>query len=279
MDRAALDRAYSPSSTAHDMSGALREWTVRSEAARALLGRPRELRYGPAGRQVVDFFPAGRPGRGGKGAPLLVFLHGGYWIEGSRHDSAFLAPSFVPRGVAYAAVGYPLAPAAGLDEIVASCEQAVEFLHARARDLGVDADRVHLCGLSAGAHLAAMVATGRTAHRVRGLTAVSGVYDLRPVALSYVGEPLRLDAVSATRNSPLHRLRAGLPPLVTAYAEHDTGEFVRQSAEFAGAWQNAGNTGLLIEEAGTHHFDVVHRCGDPRSALGAAILEQIGDTS
>jgi arylformamidase len=117
-----LDREYSPSSLADDMPAALASWAWDSEQARATTTWS-ELRYGPGTAELLDLFPAARAG-----APLLVFVHGGYWTELSKRESAFLAPGLVSAGVSYAALDYPLAPHSSLDGIVDACEQAVDFL-------------------------------------------------------------------------------------------------------------------------------------------------------
>lgn len=270
---AELERAYSPSVLAADMDGELARWARLSEKARADLAWT-EIWYGQDPLEVLDFFPAagGRP-------PLVIFVHGGYWIELSKRESAFLAPGFVTEGVAYAAISYPLSPKASLDAIVTACERAVDHLLERAADLGFDDTRVHLLGHSAGAQLAAMVATGRLADRLAGLIAISGVFDLEPIRRSSVNGPLGLDERAARRNSPLYRVRAGLAPLVAGYAERDTAEFRRQSEALRTGWARAGNPAVTVDVPGRDHFTVIHDCANPTVSLGGAVFEQIGASS
>ena len=115
----------------------------------------RDLSYGDASRALIDYFPAPatahRPG-------LLVYFHGGYWQELSKAESAFLAPAWHAAGFAHAVVGYRLAPAARLPDIVSECRAAVRWLHWRADTLGFDAGRIVVAGSSAGAYLAAACA-------------------------------------------------------------------------------------------------------------------------
>ena len=121
-----------------------------------------------------------------------------------------------------------------------------------------------------------MVATGWLADRVAGLVAVSGVFDLEPIRLSYVNGPLGLDARAAVRNSPLYRVRPGLPPLVAGYAERDTAEFRRQSEGLRARWARTGNPAVSADVPARDHFTIIHDCADPATSLGRAVFTQIG---
>ncbi|MFG2823151.1 alpha/beta hydrolase [Kitasatospora sp. NPDC048365] len=277
--QAELDREYSPSSMVADMGAELAHATAVSESAYRELTVRRDLPYGPGAPERTDFFPA----EGADGpAPLHVYVHGGYWQELDKTDSAFAAPDLVRRGAAFAAVGYGLAPGWDLDAIVGQVRRAVLRLLDDAEQLGVDPARVWLSGSSAGAHLVAMALLDpRIAGRVAGAVLLSGVYDLEPIALSYVNEPLGLDADGARRNSPLHLLanalpEAGLPPLVIALGEHETAEFGRQQAEFAAAARAAGTALRELVVKGRNHFDLPLDLGRTDTELGAAVAELTG---
>ena len=124
----------------------------------------RDLRYGDNSRALIDYFPApaSAPSRG-----LLVYFHGGYWQELSKAESAFLAPAWHAAGFAHAVVGYALAPAACLPDIVGDCRAALAWLHARADTLGFDAGRIVAAGSSAGAYLAAACADAASGAALR----------------------------------------------------------------------------------------------------------------
>src|SRR3954470_24602010 len=140
MDQATREREYSPSSViGGDYARYLERY--RLESAEALRSVPvqRDLRYGDAPRALLDYYPAPaavhRPG-------LFVYVHGGYWQELSKDQSAFLAPAWHAAGFACAVVGYTLAPEASLPAIVSECRQALTWLHRRADVLGFDAERI-----------------------------------------------------------------------------------------------------------------------------------------
>ncbi|PRX98542.1 alpha/beta hydrolase [Allonocardiopsis opalescens] len=277
-DRAALDRLYSPSVTVPDIRRYLDEYARLSAHARRTHRVLAGLRYGPSPAERLDFFPAERPG-----APVLVYVHGGYWQELSKDESAFCAPGFLAQGTAFAALDYGLAPAHRLDEIVAMVRRAVRWLVGQAPRLGVDPRRVHLAGSSAGAHLAAMALTPDRARRglpeagpVAGVALLSGVYDLEPVSHTYVNEALALSLADALRNSPRWLpIPEVLPPVVIARGENETPEFVRQHDEMAAALRSAGADPVEVVGRGRNHFDLPYDLGDPATELGAAVRGQL----
>ena len=263
-----LEREYSPSSCVPSIEPLIRAYAQRSAAAYDTLAHV-AVPYGDHPDEVVDLFPAG------DGAPLVVFVHGGYWQELSRRESTFGATDAVPRGIAWAAVEYTLAPAATLARIVDQCRRAVRRLCAQAAGLGCDPARVWLAGSSAGAHLAAMALLdpqARTGPRPAGAVLLSGVYDLRPLVPTYVNRPLGLDEARAWALSPLAHAPLDAPPVLVAWGEHETASFVGQSRRFAQALRPPADT---LEVPGRNHFDVVFDLLAPGTPLGDAVLGRI----
>jgi arylformamidase len=84
---------------------------------------------------------------------------------------------------------------------------------------------------------------------VAGGLAVSGLFDLEPIRLSYLNEKLGLDAEQARRNSPLLHLPAIAAKLIVRYGSDELPELKRQSREFGAAWTAHGLPGELIEVA------------------------------
>jgi arylformamidase len=72
---------------------------------------------------------------------------------------------------------------------------------------------------------------------VAGGLAISGLFDLEPIRLSYLYEKLVLDAEQAHRNSPLLNLPARAAKFIIAYGSGELPELKRQSGEFAAAWR------------------------------------------
>ncbi len=263
------EREYSPSSCIDDISPFLRAYGDRSRAAEARARVIKDLRWGPGTDETLDFFPAARAE-----APLLVFIHGGYWQELSKEESLFAGADCAAAGVAYAAINYTLAPAARLDQIVGQCRRALAWLAAEGGRLGFDPARIHVAGSSAGAHLAAMMLTPRPVP-LAGLVLLSGVFDLAPLAGTYIDEPLRLTPQDIAALSP-QRLDPGAPlPVLVAWGENETGEFKRQSRDYAAHLRAAGFVVAEDEIPTVNHFDIVFDLGDPATTLGRAVMDQI----
>lgn len=257
LSEAAREREYSPSSCiGGDYRPYLRAYAERSEAARRA-HPPKTVRYGPGERQTIDLFvprDVVRP-------PVLVFFHGGYWQELSKGESAFAALQCLARGIAYAAVDYTLAPSATLPAIVDECQAAVASLES----LGP----LVVAGSSAGAHLAAMVAT----ERLKGAALVSGIYELAPLIGTSINAALGLDVAEAMRNSPLRRPLQGFPPSVVCWGDNETDQFKRQSRAFATALHAAGARCSVFECPGRNHFDVILDLADSTTELGRRTLD------
>jgi acetyl esterase/lipase len=267
-DQAALDAGYNNSLAVVRSPEILRDYEVRSAALRRALPARVDLRYGPALRQRIDYFApepvtgaAARPG----GAPLLVFIHGGYWQMRAKEGFSFLAAGPLARGFHVALVGYTLAPEATLSGIAAEIRNALAWLRAQAGAYGADVDRLVVSGWSAGGHLAALALD---APGVIGGLAISGIYDLAPIRLSYLNERLRLSPAEVDGLSPL-RLPLSPRPLLLAVGGAELPELQRQTFEFAQARQ--GLPGGVQVLSGDDHFTVLEALAQPEGALARAL--------
>jgi acetyl esterase/lipase len=244
MERAALDAAYNNSAAVADSAQIVAGWQRRSAA---LAQRKLELRYGDGERNRIDLFEQRA------GAPLLAFIHGGYWQARSRELFYFLAPGPMAHGFSVAFVGYTLAPEKRLDGIVAEVRAALDHLDRR----------LVLCGWSAGGHLTAMAMEHPS---VQAGLAISGIYDLEPMRHCYINDKLGLDEAEARRNSPLLRPDPG-KPLLVSYGGSELPELRRQSEELARAWKSA-----RLEPLPRHdHFTILEELASPDGRLSALL--------
>lgn len=265
MDKTAIDAAYNNSAAiggAEARDRFIAEVTRRTAALVAKTGAQRNLAYGSAPRQTLDFFACGKPG-----AATLAFIHGGYWRSTDKEAWGYVAEGPLAHGLNVANIEYTLAPQNRMDGIVAEVRQALAWLRANLARLGGDPARLFVAGHSAGGHLTAMAITGPG---VAGGLAISGVFDLEPIRLSSMNADIRLDDEDWRRNSPQFNLPAKAPPLIVAVGGGELPEFLRQSRDYHAAWTAAGLKGRLLE-VGTHnHFSVLDDLADPRGALALA---------
>ena len=271
------ERAYSPSSCVPSINPFMAAYAARSRDAQSRVACHRNLCWGHRPQESLDLFPAAR-----SDAPLLVFIHGGYWQFLSKDESLFAAPDCVAHGIAYAAIEYSLAPVATLAEIVDQCRRALAWLWCEASRLRIDRRRVFVAGSSAGAQLAAMLlvrdwqaAYGVPDDRIAGAVLLSGVFDLEPLLGTYINDAVRLSAADAASLSPRH-LECGPPvPTIIAWGEFETDEFKRQSQSFATKLAAAEFPAVVLEAPGRNHFDIVFDLAAKDTPVGRECLAMI----
>lgn len=277
-DQTALDAQYNNRARVPDFTHYAERWQRASEAARVSMDCYPDIAYGSGPRQRLDIFPCGAGP-----APALVFIHGGYWQSFDKSCFLYPAPAMVGNGVAFVALGYPIAPEAGMDDIVDSVRMALAWLWRHGRDYGIDPDRISVSGHSAGGHLTAMAMATDWPRRepdlpadlVKTGCAISGLYDLEPIRLSYLNEKLDLDAATARRNSPVNNLPRASGSLRLAVGGAESEEYLRQQSDYHTVWTAAGLPGdaLILEKR--NHFSIVDRLDDPDDAMFRAATEMV----
>jgi len=268
-----LDRAYDQSAWAPQMA----ELEAQDgEASAALRQRmpPRTEQYGPSHAELIDIFnPAGA-----RGAPALVFIHGGAWTRNSRQDVSYPAATLVERGAVYLAPDFGSLRSARLPELAENCRRALVWVIRNAASFGADPNRVFLTGHSAGAHLAACVLVtdwskhGLPADAIKGAMLLSGMYDLRPVMLSSRSSYLKITSAEEAEFSPMRHLHRIVSPIAIISADQDTPEFKRQSAVFADALEGMGRLASRTELFNTNHFQELKQLSHAGSPVSRALF-------
>lgn len=220
-----------------------------------------DLPYGDGEREKLDLFLP----ESGQDAPLALFIHGGYWQALGRSWVSHCARGLAMAGVAVAVPSYDLCPHVSLARIVEQMRLAAGFLHARTR-------RPMLAiGHSAGGHLAAMLMATDWRARDAALPPllvpaslpISGVFELEPLRGTRIGSALGLSAAEAHALSPLFMPSPG-GALHCIVGAEESGEFLRQSRDFAAHWQ-----GTFEATEGHNHFSVLAPLTNPASGLVA----------
>lgn len=148
----------------------------------------------PDARFDVYLPPPPADGAAREPLPVVVWVHGGGWVSGSRSDIGNYARVLAGRGLAVVAVDYSIAPGAHYPTPVRQVNTALRHLSMQAARWHIDPDRIVLAGDSAGAHIAAQVANtialpayavevgvvpGLASRQLRGVVLFCGPYDLR----------------------------------------------------------------------------------------------------
>ena len=267
MDRAALDAAYDNTGTVADSQEYRARWWEASAEIRAQPQSRLDLRYGVRPRATLDYIPSGADG-----APLFVFIHGGYWQRNEKERFSFVATGPRAHGIDVAVPGYTLAPEARLTDIVAEVRQALTFLADCADQLGFNRGNIYVGGWSAGGHLTAAVADHPA---VRGGMPISGIFDLEPIALGTLNDKLQLSAEEIAKLSPLKTLSNRSPPLRLLVGGAELPELKRQSEDYAKAALVCGLPVSLTTLPGHHHFSILDELAHPDGALVRALVDLI----
>ncbi|HJV95603.1 MAG TPA: alpha/beta hydrolase [Albitalea sp.] len=277
-DPAWLDAQYDNRARVAEHPQIFERWAKASALARDGLSRRLDIAYGRGPNETLDIFPAPRAG-----APVLVFIHGGWWRAFDKRDHSFIAPTFVHAGAMVVVPNYALCPAVSIETIALQMTQALAWTWRHAALYGGDPQRIVVAGHSAGAHLAAMllccdwpaVAPDLPADMLRRALAISGVYELEPLRHTpFLQSDLRLTPASARRLSPA-LFPAPQGTLYAAAGADESWEFLRQNALIQQAW---GRDAVPVCEtvAGAHHYSVLHELVDPKSRLNGMAMELLG---
>jgi arylformamidase len=267
MDRAALDAAYDNTGAVADVQTYRASWWERSAAIRAKPTARLDLRYGERPRATLDYFPVKA------GAPLFVFIHGGYWQRNEKERFSFVAPGPRAHGINVALPGYTLGPDARLTEIVDEIRQSLSYLADHAGTLGFDPARIFVGGWSAGGHLTAAVADHPA---VRGGLPISGIFDLEPIALGVLNDKLSLSAEEVDKLSPLRHLPTRAVPMKILVGGAELPELRRQSEDYYQALTARGLPATLQQVPEQNHFSIMEELARPDGALTRALVELMG---
>lgn len=277
-DPAWYDAQYNNRARVPEAAPILARWTEASALARQGLRGEIDVPYGDSAAERLDVFAADRAG-----APVLVFVHGGWWRALDKADHSFIAPAFVKAGAMVVVPNYALCPAVGIEEIALQTTRALAWTWRHAASYGGDPSRIVVAGHSAGGHLAAMLLACRwktvgedlPPRLVTGALSISGVFDLEPLRLApYLQVDLRLTPASVRRLSPAFFPRPR-GPLYAVVGGDESDEHLRQNRLIRDQW---GPSTVPVCETivARNHFDILHDFVDPGMRLHALGLRLLG---
>lgn len=213
-------RLYDNSRTVADEAAILDDFQARSRQACAQHTH-QSIAYGSHPRHILDSFECGQ-----EQAPLVVFVHGGYWQWCDNTDFAFIAPPLLQAGMDVVLLEYPLTPEVTFAQVVASVGSALDALAKRPENHNRE---VVLCGHSAGGHLCAL---WQHHPLVSSVVAISGIYDLAPLQTTHLNDALRLTPADIASFSPICQ-NASDKPLAILYGGAELPELQWQSTHYA----------------------------------------------
>jgi arylformamidase len=276
-DQAALDREYDNALkiSADTLKAHRARWAEQNERARATIPCVLDVPYGSAAGKRLDIFQPSEAGL----SPVQVYIHGGYWISNDKKDCSYVALGFTGAGFVNVVINYDLIPNVTMAEQVRQCRAAVAWVHAHIRDYGGDPGQIYVTGHSAGGHLAVSLLTDPNIvpGRIKGVSSLSGLYDLEPVRLSFVNEKLGLSERDVDELSPLRlKPRDTAPPLLLTMGAREGDEYIRQHNDLAAAWRPAMPQLVAPIIPNTDHFSMRAALDDPNSDICRLIWKTMG---
>jgi acetyl esterase/lipase len=210
--------------------------------------------------------------------PLIVWIHGGGWMEGSKENPPGLR--FLIHGFALASVNYRLSQDAVFPAQLIDCKAAIRWLRAHAAENGIDPDHIAVWGASAGGHLVALLGTTGgvkefdqgenlgVSSRVQAVCDWFGPTDLAQLVKAstdiksgdasspparLIGGPVLQNLEKAERANPIHYITKDDPPFLIMHGDKDPVVPLEQSQLLAAALQKAGVPATLRVVPGGEH--------------------------
>ncbi len=269
------DRVYNNRALVPDFATYLAQWTADSKVVRETQPCLTDISYGTGPSENLDIFTTATPD-----APVLVFLHGGYWRALDKSDHSFVAPSLTSQGVCVVVPNYALCPIVTIPQIVMQMVKALAWVWRYIDTWGGDPSRIHVAGHSAGGHLAAMMmacdwrayAPDLPMDLVKSALSVSGLYELDSLRRSpLLQEALRLDDAQVLQASPAWMPAPAHGELHSVVGGLESEAFLAHNQLIQTAW---GTQRVPVAEVlpDLHHFSMMNAFATPGHALNRQVL-------
>jgi len=268
-----LDLEYNVEKAVPNFAAYINYYQQASALARSYVRGRMTFEYGPTRMEKLTVYPGEQPD-----APVLVFVHGGYWRMGMADDFDFIVKGPLELGFTVVNVNYALAPQVSIPEIVRQVRSAIAWTAKNISSHGGDANNIFLAGHSAGAHLVAMADStnwedyGLRKDIIKGILAISGLYDLQPVSQSFIQPAVRITADQILSSSPIRLIKPSETPMTISWGALETHAFRKQSDEYLNSWRMAGNLGLSVIIEGADHFNILKEFEYEGGLLSQALL-------
>ena len=268
MSKVDWDDAYSNAAYIQDGATYPDRWRRSAKAfSDAHLRIDSNLAYGPHPRQKYDLVWPLTQTKG-----LVVFIHGGYWLDFDKSYWSHLAEGACKHGWTVAIPSYILAPEVKVSEITQMIARAIEHCSGR-----VDGPII-LSGHSAGGHLVARMVCEHspleedTRVRISRVLSISGLHDLRNLIHTRMNKQLQLSLDEAIAESPALQSPGTSANVICWVGSEERPEFLLQATRLRDAWKNRVADIQLVVEPKCHHFDVIESLTDSKSPLTLALV-------
>jgi arylformamidase len=255
------------------------DYKSSSAATRARLPSQLNVSYGDHPDEKLDlFFPDASPAAS---RPIHLFIHGGYWRAQSKDDYSYLADVIVGQGAIAAIADYSLMPGARMARLIGQVRRAARWLGEHGREYGGDPTAISASGHSAGGHLSTYLCCRAPDepefpdNPVRSVLSVSGLYDLAPIAASFLQPELHLTPQEIGQYSPCQAIVRPDAAIRLILGGRETAPFFEQAGRFAGRLSSLGLQPRLASVDDEDHMTIVRSLGRSGSLCEAHLVETI----
>lgn len=288
-----FDSMYNNRLLVPDSARHVNAWAVHSDRARLAPDCQLDIPYGLGDGETLDVFRAAPDSvAGGTGhadstlAPVLVFLHGGYWRSLDKSDHSFVAPPFTDDGACVVLPNYALCPGTDIHpvtipHIAMQMVKALVWVWRNIDQYGGDPARITVAGHSAGGHLAAMMlacvwkayADDLPEDVVRNAVSICGLHELESIRRTpFLQQDLRLTPEDACQASPAWLPAPRQGKIYSVCGGDESAEYLRQNSLIQQRW---GHKRVPVCEAlpGLNHFSMLDALVEPGSRLNQLTLD------
>lgn len=235
------------------------------------------IAYGDHPRQLLDLY---LPRMADKPAPVVVFIHGGRWREGTREDYRFLAQALTSLGMVVVIPDYRLFPEAHFPAFVDDAARAIRWTVDNIATEGGNASRIFVMGHSSGAQIAALLALD--AHylhaqrldntALRGMIGLAGPYDFLPFTSADVAEVFA-DVADLRTTQPIQYACNAHPPLLLLYGTDDATVKPGNSIRLAERVHACGGAAEIHGYPGVGHTGIIAALWKPARNLAPTLAD------
>jgi acetyl esterase/lipase len=217
-----------------------------------------------------------------KDFPTVLFVHGGSWQWGNKYLFGYIGEAFAKIGIGVVICNYRLSPEAQHPAHIEDVAKAFAWTCENIGKYGGNADRLFVCGHSAGGHLVSLLATDpeylkvvkRSTSDIKGVISISGVYKIDAKMRVFHG-PFGKDEEICKKASPLTHVSGKHPPFLIAYADDDFPTLDVMAKDMHAALKKAESPSELLLCKRSDHFTIILNLVDPEYPLNKSFREMV----
>ena len=213
--------------------------------------------------------------------PILIFVHGGSWEEGSAKDYEFVGRAFAAKGFLTLVVNYRARPTNVYPAFIEDVALATAWANQHAKEFGGDGNSIFLVGHSAGAYNIAMATlnqsymknAGVNEKTIKGVATIAGPFDFLPldtestrITFGHVGD--------LPSTQPINYARVDAPPFLILHGLADTTVYPRNAISLMKHLNDVGAHPKYIEYRDVSHVGIMLDLAKPLRG-NAPVLDDI----